>query len=153
MKKCTKPPPPPPPPPPDPCELQKIKQAKQKAAAAGKKECTKPPPCPEKEPEEKKEKKVCNLPVCLCIERVKNPPLSSENKQEEPVVCVVERQLPGQDRCDKIRDLTAADPDLPLPRCPVPPPPPPPPKLDPCEQQERRAKIAECKERMKRYLE
>lgn len=96
----------------------------------------------------------------MCLEKIKNPPIDpSAFKCEQAILdalrftCMIKPQLPGQSLCDKIRDLENNNPDQAKPNCEPPPPPPPPPELDPCEQQERRAKIAECKARMKRYLE
>ncbi|XP_034836994.1 uncharacterized protein [Maniola hyperantus] len=140
-KKCTVEPPPPPPPP-DPCKEQRIRQK----IKAGVKICpvkpviVEPPPAPPS----------CHrLPACLCIEKIKNLPAKVVTNQ--PVVCTVEREQTGQARCDKIRDLKAAHPDLPWPGCEPPPPLPPPPEPNLCELQQKRAKLEECKERMKRY--
>ncbi|KAJ8707342.1 hypothetical protein PYW08_010594 [Mythimna loreyi] len=112
--------------------------------------------CPKKpvEPPPPKKKLPCNHIPCLCIERVKNPPLGPKNALDDPrFVCAVKPKLPGNQRCIEIFNLKKRKPELPWPRCPPPPPPPEPPKLDPCEQQQRRERIAECKRRMKRYLE
>ncbi|KAL0810182.1 hypothetical protein ABMA28_010970 [Loxostege sticticalis] len=128
----------PPIPPPDPCILQKIKQKE----AAGITICPKEP-VPEPEP----------APVCsaVCIERLKNPPIPPS--PPFPIVCPVEREPTGTARCDAIYDADAEHPDLAWPGCPPQPPLPPPPEIDPCELQRRKEKKAECKERMKRYLE
>lgn len=133
-KKCTVEPIPEPPPP-DPCKLQRIRQKEK----AGIKIC---PPKPIEQPPPP--------PSCLalCIEKIKNPPYTTS---DEPVVCVVDRQLPGTARCDEIEDRAAAHPDLPWPGCPEPPPLPPPPEPDLCELQNKKFKQEECKERMKRY--
>ncbi|CAB3232947.1 unnamed protein product [Arctia plantaginis] len=138
MKKCTVEKVPDPPPP-DLCKLQRIRK-KQKA---GIKICPKPPP-PQPEPP----------PTCfgICIEKVKNPPLPPKT-QDFPIVCTVAREITTEDRCDAIKWATAAKPDLPWPSCPPPPPAPEPPKRDPCEELERRKRIARCKERMRRYYD
>lgn len=56
-------------------------------------------------------------------------------------------------RCDAILEQSVASADSNFAGCPPPVLSPSPPRLDPCEEQEKRAKIAECKERMKRYME
>ncbi|CAH0731479.1 unnamed protein product, partial [Brenthis ino] len=126
-KKCTVEPVPEPPPP-DPCKLQRIRQKEK----AGIKIC---PHVPIKSP--------TPPPSChaLCIEKIKNPPVTITNR---PLVCIVKRQLPGTARCDKI-EVAAAHPDLPWPGCPPQPPLPPPPQPDLCEEQKKREKIAEWK--------
>ncbi|XP_022837167.1 transmembrane cell adhesion receptor mua-3-like [Spodoptera litura] len=142
----------------DACELEKKKR---ELAKKKKKKCVKKPICP---PPPEPEKSICEgrskEPPCLCLEKIKNPPIDPSAFRDEQAIldalrftCMVKPQLPGQDRCDKIRDLENNHPDKSKPNCEPPPPPPPPPKLDPCEEQDRRAKIAECKARMKRYLE
>ncbi|KAF9414171.1 hypothetical protein HW555_007836 [Spodoptera exigua] len=131
-------------PPLDPCEIQRKKKA-----LAAKKKCVKKVVCePPKEPE--KVKKCFKEPPCLCLERIKNLPIDASTLKSDQAIledlrftCVVRPQLPGQSRCEKIRELETNHPDTSLPNCEPPPPPPPPPKLDPCEQQKRRAKIAE----------
>lgn len=135
-KKCTVEPTPEPSPP-DPCKIQRIQQK----IKAGIKICPKPPVEPPPPP-----------PVChaLCIERIKNPPVKITDQR---IVCVVERQRTGTERCDAILDLSAAHPDLPWPGCPPPVIVPPPPGPTPCEIQEKKISLAECKERMRRYRE
>ncbi|KAJ0171036.1 hypothetical protein K1T71_013235 [Dendrolimus kikuchii] len=125
------------PPPPDHCVLQKIKE-KEKAGIIV---CPRPPVIQPPPP-----------PDCfaLCIERVKNPQLPP--RREEAFVCTIEPDKPGTDRCDAILEQTTASADLPWPGCPPPVLPPPPPLLDPCEEQDKRARIAECKERMKQII-
>ncbi|XP_075987196.1 uncharacterized protein LOC142983899 [Anticarsia gemmatalis] len=138
MKKCTVEEIPEPPPP-DPCKLQRIR-LKEKA---GIKIC---PPKPVRKP--------TPAPTChaLCIERVKNPPIVLD-KFDHPIICVVEREVTTTDRCDEIELKTLARQDPPWPGCPQPPEPPPPPIRDPCEEQDRRERLARCKERMKRYFD
>ncbi|KOB65083.1 Uncharacterized protein OBRU01_23254 [Operophtera brumata] len=131
------------PPLPDPCKLQRIR-LKEKA---GVKFCPKTPIEPPQPPPR------CYTPPChaLCFERIKNPILPPE--PEYPLVCVVEREQTPTKRCDDILDAFAAHPDLPWPGCTPPPLPPPPPVHDHCEELRIRFKKAQCKERMKRYLE
>ncbi|CAG5037439.1 unnamed protein product [Parnassius apollo] len=127
------------PPPPDPCKIQKIKEKEK----AGIKICKKPPVLEPPPP-----------PPCLaiCIEKIKNPPVDPNSKdQEQAVVCTVQQDLPGTARCDEIKAASAAYPDLPWPRCPTPTIPPAP-TPDPCEEQRKRRRIAECKERMKSQI-
>lgn len=123
------------PPPPDPCKLQRIRQKEK----AGIKIC---PPVPIEQPPPP--------PTChaLCFERIKNPEIQPSN---QTVVCIVERQPTGTARCDEVEERAAAHPDLPWPGCPQPPPLPPPPAPDLCEEQQKKQRIEECKERMKRY--
>ncbi|KAJ8705201.1 hypothetical protein PYW07_011028 [Mythimna separata] len=117
-----------------------------------KKKCIKKPE--EKKPVVKPKRLPCSHIPCLCIERVKNPPVGPKNALEDPrFVCAIKPVLPGSQRCKEIFDLSKRKPELPYPRCPPPPDPPVPPKLDPCEIQERRKRIEECKRRMKRYME
>ncbi|XP_045780204.1 wiskott-Aldrich syndrome protein family member 1-like [Maniola jurtina] len=136
-KKCTVEPPPPPPPP-DPCKEQKIRQK----IKAGIKIC---PPVQPANAEPPSPPPSCHA---LCIEKIKNLPVKVT---KQPIVCTVKREETGHARCDKIRDLKAAHPDLPWPGCEPPPPPPPLPEPNLCELQKKRAKLEECKERMKRY--
>ncbi|PZC81639.1 hypothetical protein B5X24_HaOG212345 [Helicoverpa armigera] len=60
-----------------------------------------------------KKKRSCDS--CLCLERVRNPPLPTKEQlaaAEDPRInCVVKRQLPGTARCDRILALTAATED------------------------------------------
>ncbi|XP_068624848.1 uncharacterized protein [Battus philenor] len=137
-KKCTTEPKPEPPPP-DPCKLQKIKELKK----AGVKICE-TPPIPEPIPP----------PDCfgLCIEKIKNPPIQI-SIQDFPIICPVERERTGTSRCEEVADSVAAHPDLPWPGCAPTPTLPPPPTPDPCVEQEKRYKLEECRERMKRYHE
>lgn len=92
-------------------------------------------------------------PSCeaLCFEKIKNPPVPPQ--PDFPIVCIVNRTLTTNDRCDDILEKAAAHPDLPWPGCPPPPLPPPPPEHDLCEELAIKAKKAECNERKKRYLE
>lgn len=111
-------------------------------------------PCPKVEKPKPKKPKVCGAFPCLCIERVKNPPQGPKKAEDDPrYVCEVKPKLPGFQRCEDILKLKSLKPDAPWPNCPPPPPPPPPPKLSPCEEQEKRERIAECKRRMQRYRE
>ncbi|CAG9796196.1 unnamed protein product [Diatraea saccharalis] len=124
------------PPPISPCTLQKIKQLKQ----AGKTICPKEPiPEPEPAPE-------C---IALCIERIKNFPIPPT--PNFPIVCVVDREETGTNRCDAIAYAEALQPDLPWPGCPPPPPLPPPPEINLCEVQKRKQRIEKCKESRRRY--
>lgn len=137
-KVCTIIPPPEPISPTD-CQLQ-IKKRKLELGV-----CFKPKPEPEP---------IVPRPYCLgiCIEKVKNPPVSVKFS-ERPTVCVVEREPTTQDRCDAIEEANALHPDLPWPGCAPMPLPPQPPPYDLCEELRRKGKKAECKERMARYME
>ncbi|XP_047540765.1 wiskott-Aldrich syndrome protein family member 1-like [Vanessa atalanta] len=133
-KKCNVPPLPEPPPP-DPCKLQRRRQKEK----AGIKICPEIPIVPPPPP-----------PTChaLCIEKIKNPPITITN---HPVVCVVEREPTGTARCDEIERRAAAQPTPPWPGCLPPPPLPPLPAPDLCEERQKKKRVEECKERMKRY--
>lgn len=127
------------PPPPDPCKLQKIREKEK----AGIKVCQRPP-IPQPPPP---------LPcLAICLEKIKNPVIEVSSRRQ-PVICTVEREKTETNRCDSIAAATVGGTVIPRPRCPPPPTIPPPPTPDPCEEQAKRQKIAECKERMKRYLE
>lgn len=151
----------------DPC----LEQRRRDRAKRGVKICPKAPPKPVAKVEVKAEavaEKIDSDCLGICLDRIKNPLLKvdhpcgggssssgASSTTDYPIPCIVERQLPGTARCDRIRDAVAAFPDRPPENCsdPPPPPPPPPPKRTPCEEQLRQARIAECKKRMQRYLE
>lgn len=120
------------PPPPTPCQIQKRNQL----LKAGKTICPKPPVEQPSPP-----------PPCLalCFEKIKNPPVDIPC-HEFRKVCVVEREITTQDRCDAILALTAGNPDVPRSfKCPDPPPPPPPPEPTPCDIQRAKVKALEKK--------
>ncbi|CAD0206188.1 unnamed protein product [Chrysodeixis includens] len=182
-------PPPPKPEPTEPAVDPCLEQRRRDRAKRGVKICPKSPEPPK--PKAKKVVEEVKVPEkvdvdCLgiCFDKIKNPEIkvespcgggtpssgaessssssSTSSPSGVPAGCIVQRELPGTARCDKIRDALTDKSDKPPEPCsgveqknhdPPPPLHPPPPKRTPCEEQLRKARIAECKRRMQRYLE
>ncbi|KAJ8707341.1 hypothetical protein PYW08_010593 [Mythimna loreyi] len=91
----------------------------------------------------------CNRTACINRAKVKHPDYIISTPRPS---CIVTRELPGRSRSDMMYDKVPKLPDKSLPRCPQPFPPIPP-KRDPYEEQQRRARLAEYRQRLKRYEE
>ena len=90
----------------------------------------------------------CNRIACLHREKVKHPYYLINTATPASVVT---RELPGRSRSDMMYDKIPK-PEKPLPRCP-PPLFPLPPRRDPLEEQQRRARLTEYRQRLRRYNE